>query len=292
MQDFQTKSTTPIVLDKGIDSIRLFVDKSHPIFASCDIPVEQLVATEVAKYLYDSRSRDIGKPLHTISNLTWCVLRSKWSDGMSQDRNSMLEQAQLLLGDIKERLFSAHGERLSDYVDSMEDEQKKRLTASIVDSHIPFDRMESLAASGAYIKFAPSDFLLTLFAMEQDLFFDGKVWDDAIDAATTSGFVDQAFIAETNKRARQRILTCLESVVHMVDDPDDDKDYLQLIASSFLLPRMISGCSQSFCLSVISGSSSPLRGGRFLCAVRNLSLLRGSKCKESGAMVSALTSRG
>ena len=232
MQDFLTKKTTPVILDKGIGSIRIFVDKSHPIFASCGIPVEEVIAAEVAKYLYDERSKDTGKPLHTISNLTWSVLDSKWADSLNKDKVSTTEAAKALLAEIQDKLQDALGTKLADYAESMENDQKKAMTSKMVDAHVPLENTGNLISSGAYIKFAPYDFLLTIFTIDPDAFFGGSVWQDAMSAGAASGFIDPSVISEANEKSRRRYRTCLENVVYMLTDQVDDRDYLEIVQAS------------------------------------------------------------
>lgn len=240
MVSWKTKESTPVAVFKKIDKITVFVDKTHPLFLTYGIPIEQIVAYEVAKYIYDGNMSLATSPFHNLTLLSWEVIRERWDDQLKVDATTIIDDAKGLISEIAKRLQAAHGSELKDYADQMTDDQRKALTDEVAKTNMLFN-FASLKESGAYVSYAPASFILTLYQADPDLFFDGVVWN-VESIGVLDGFLDPASIAKANQSARDQYKISLECVVRFLEGHTrDDHDYLDFTraAESFLRNHMV-----------------------------------------------------
>ena len=62
------------------------------------------------------------------------------------------------------------------YFDELSDEEKKQLTASLIQHGIDLSSIGSLKENGEFLLYAPYSFLLTLYHETPDSFFGGGIW--------------------------------------------------------------------------------------------------------------------
>ena len=58
-------------------------------------------------------------------------------------------------------------------------EQQKELVNNMINSGEDVAKIAEFKASGKYIRYAPAAFIVKLFEIKPEFFFDGKVWDES-----------------------------------------------------------------------------------------------------------------
>ncbi len=172
-----TNVREPLVIHKEIGKLTIFVDYSHPFFTRCILSREQLIASEVAMYIYQERMNLASYSEHNLSNLTWSVLETNWKDAVELDFEVIYKDATDLLRDIQTRVKDALGSGAELYFDELSMEEKRQMTNALIQKGIDLSLIADLKKSGEYIAHTPFSFLLKIYAEEPDSFFGGKVWN-------------------------------------------------------------------------------------------------------------------
>ncbi len=172
-----SKSSLPLVIRKEIGNLTVFVDFSHPYFTKCGLSKEQMIASEIAMYLYQERMNLSSYAEHNLSNLTWEVLQTGWKDSVEISYETIYHDAEDLLNEIRQRVCDNLGAEGSMYFDELTIEQKKQMTSLLLQNGVDLSRIGELKDSGHYLSYVPFGFILTLFRQEPDFFFGGKVWN-------------------------------------------------------------------------------------------------------------------
>ena len=205
-------ASKPLVIHKDIGKMSMFVDLTHPIFTKSGLSKEQLIASEIAMYLYQEKMNLSSNPEHNLSNLTWEVLQANWKDTIDITPEGILKEAQDFLNDVRARVKDAFtSDDASMYFDDLTDEQKRQLTDSLIRNGIDLSTIGNLKATGEYILYAPYSFILTLFNEDPDAFFGGKVWTVSL----ASGG-EELLGAEIVAQVRRKIITQYEDYLHDV----------------------------------------------------------------------------
>lgn len=240
MVNWRSKESTPLIVFKKIDKVTVFVDKAHPLFTTYGIPIEQVIAGEVAKYIMDGNMSLATSPFHSLSSLGWEIIRDRWDEQLKVDADTILDDARALVSEIAKRLQSSHGATLKEYANQMNEDQRKAFTDEVAKSNM-LTNIASLMDNGTYVSYAPASFIMTLYQSDPDLFFDGVVWDVAA-IGIPEEFLDPSAVAKANQSARDQYKTCLECIVRYLDGHvRDDHDYLEMTraAESFLQNHMV-----------------------------------------------------
>ena len=172
-----TNIREPLVIHKEIGKLTIFIDNSHPFFTRCNLSREQLIAGEVAMYIYQERMNLASYSEHNLSNLTWSVLEAKWKESVELDFDVIFKDATDLLRDIQIRLKDALGISAELYFDELSMDEKREMTNALIQKGIDLSLIANLKQSGEYIIHTPFSFLLKVYAEEPDAFFGGKVWN-------------------------------------------------------------------------------------------------------------------
>lgn len=167
----------PIIIHKELGKISIFVDNSHPFFTRCALSKEQLIASEVAMYIYQERLNLASMPEHNLSNLTWSVLETNWRDSVEIDFDTIFKEATDLLFEIQERIKDGLGGDAELLFDELTDDEKKAMTNALIQNGIDLSLIGEFKKSGEYISYTPFSFLLRVYSEEPDIFFGGRVWN-------------------------------------------------------------------------------------------------------------------
>lgn len=230
----------PLLIFKNIGQITMFINKHHPMFTGCNISPEQIVAGEIAMYLYDERQNLANYVSHNLSNLTWEVIKKNWLGSLEVNTEVVWSKAVELLENIKEHISATLGNEASYYFDDLTGEQKKALTDTLIKKSIDLTEIGALKESGKYIVYAPFDFLLTLYSACTDSFFNGGVWSVPLSDGN-DGLLDQETIDHVNNKIKQQFRNSLEDVVNFARDKYDDELTLRRVQLSidFLQKRLV-----------------------------------------------------
>lgn len=175
-----SKVSLPLVIKKEIGNLTVFVDFSHPYFTKCGLSKEQMVASEIAMYLYQERMNLSNYAEHNLSNLTWEVLQSTWKDDIEISYDTIYHEAEELLIEIRQRVCDNLGADAAVYFDELSVDQKQQITNSLLQKNIDLSSIGELKDTGRFLSYVPFNFILTLFREEPDLFFGEKVWNASL----------------------------------------------------------------------------------------------------------------
>lgn len=146
-----TNVREPLVIHKEIGKLTIFVDYSHPFFTCCSLSREQLIASEVAMYIYQERMNLASYSEHNLSNLTWSVLEANWKESIELDFEVIFKDATDLLCDIQTRVKDALGSSAALYFDELSMEEKRQMTNTLIEKRIDLSLIADLKNSGEYI---------------------------------------------------------------------------------------------------------------------------------------------
>lgn len=234
------KETVPLIINKEIGRITMFVDLSHPFFTKCSLSKEQLIASEIAMYLYDEKRNLASYAEHNLSNLTWNVLQTNWKEAVELSRDSVLKDANDFLDELRNHLKNLLNTNGSLYFDELSDEEKKQLTASLIQHGIDLSSIGSLKENGEFLLYAPYSFLLTLYHETPDSFFGGGIWSVSL----ASGG-EELLGSDNVARAREKIIrqyeNSLQDVIIFAENQYSDATTLQRVKLSieFLRKEMV-----------------------------------------------------
>lgn len=217
----RTNVRVPVVIYKEIGNIQIFIDNSHPFFTRCNLSKEQLVASEVAMYIYQERMNLAGYTEHNLSSLTWLVLQSNWKDSVEIDFETIYRDATDLLRDIQTKVKESLTEGAELYFDELSIDEKRQMTNALIQKGIDLSLIGDLKKSGEYITYTPFSFLLKIYQEEPDIFFGGKVWN-----AMLVGGGEDLLGAEIIAQAKAKIIdqygNYLKNLIIFVDNRYSD----------------------------------------------------------------------
>ncbi len=235
-----TKETLPLIIYKEIGHLTVFIDLSHPFFVNCSLSKEQLVASEIAMYLYDEKRTLASYAEHNLSNLTWNILHTNWGDSMELSRDSVLKESNGLLEELRGKIMDVLGEEGALYFGDLTDIEKQQLTSCLIQHGIDLSTIGKMKENGEYLQYTPYSFLMTLYHETPDSFFGGGIWNTSL---ANGG--EELLGAENVIRAREKIISqyenYLQDVVNFFENKYTDTITLQRVKLSvdFLRKGMI-----------------------------------------------------
>jgi hypothetical protein len=168
----------PLVCFKRPNSLSIFVDRSHPMLASCSISIVEIIASEVATYLFDMYRTLASNPGHSVSSITWQIIRKYWIDKVEISPSLIEEKCNNFLSRLKSKLAENVDNTLSDTLfNELSSDQQTIFVQQILKQGLQLQSVQTLKESGAFIKFVPNDFILNIFATAPEIFFNGKFWN-------------------------------------------------------------------------------------------------------------------
>lgn len=227
-----SKEAIPLIVKKEIGKISVFVDFSHPFFTRCALSKQQLIASEIAMYLYDERRNLANYSEHSLSNLTWEILMANWHDSVELSTEGVLQNSTELLTEMASRLRDILGSDASMYFDDLTIEQKKQLTNCLIQHGVDLSKIGELKSTGEYISYAPFSFLLTIFRESPDTYFgDSGIWKVSLACGG-----EELLGPENVAQAREKIITqygnYLQDVINFSENKYTDIITLQRVVLS------------------------------------------------------------
>lgn len=202
----------PLIAFKNIGTMDIYVDKKHRVFRTFRIRAEEMIASEIAMYLYDSNRSLSNYKEHNLSSLSWSILEKGWTESLEISEEKTKNEIAQFMNFIKGRLPEIFGDEAEIYFDEMTEGQKKEMVDAIFSDGGDISRISEMKRDGTYLKYATPDFIVKLFDLSPASFMNGGIW------SITFSEADPAIIGEeAMKHAQQRIKTtyknCLEDVV-------------------------------------------------------------------------------
>ncbi len=201
----------PLIAFKG-ERIEVFVNPSHQCFRLCRIRVEQMVAAEVALYIYDVNRRLAGpehRGRHTLSTLTWSILRTRWGSLLAESPERLRAEVNSFWDSLREKLPTILQDVAQDYFRDMPEEHKRSLVENIMSQGQDVGCLGDLRDSGEYLGFLSEDAIVDVFKKYAPLFFDGRFWSDSY--SEVQG-IDESLLAQARQRVKATYLNCLEDL--------------------------------------------------------------------------------
>lgn len=164
---------------KALDELAVFVDKSHRMFKTCNVKVEQIVSAAIAEHIYmlnKSVSSASGK--HTVPYLSWQIIEKYWADRLEENGEELMAAILGLVDVIKEKLVLSQGVELEDFFEMLSNDQTKSMVNEMINAGVDISDLSNLKKSGHYVRYAPFSFIVSLFAAKPDFFFDNTVWNE------------------------------------------------------------------------------------------------------------------
>ncbi|RUT43725.1 hypothetical protein EJP82_19485 [Paenibacillus anaericanus] len=209
------KVGVPLIAFKGED-IEIYLDKAHKVFKSFRIRPEQMIAAEVALFIYDMNRRLSGKQYHgqhTLSNIEWQILNTRWAEELEDSPEKIREDVNVFFAQMKERLPELLQELTLDIFNEMPEEQKRTLVNNMLNQSVDISQLGNMKDSGDFLLYIDEECITDIFKKYPHVFFDGGVWDTSYsDSIEITGTILQ----QAQGRIRNIYLNCLNDIVNFV----------------------------------------------------------------------------
>lgn len=221
----------PLITFKSSDSIRIFVDAAHPMNSSCSVPMEELVATEVAAMIYDVHRTLARFPEHTVSTIAWQIINKYWMPRVEVSMATMKESCEELLVRIKDRISEEISSEDSVLLyDELSFEQSRELVANLHADRKDVSIVGELKKTGAFLRYVPNDFVLQAFDYSPELFFNGKVWQVPYNIENPD--VNPEILKETYLRTYKEYRNSIETIALFVQYASHDSGTLRKVEAA------------------------------------------------------------
>jgi len=208
-----TKSL-PIFTDRSnLSAVSVFVYPNHRMFKQCKIKVEQLVAEEVADFIFMmNRSIMTKDGTHTTSFIAWQIIEKYWAERLEGNCSDLRTSVDNIFEKIKERLILSKNSELGNYFDLLTSDQQKELANEMINASEDISKLAELKANGTYLRFVPYAFLVALFDIRPEFFFDGKVWDEPY----SDSDIGEEMTVFMQERTKALYKGCLEDILFYI----------------------------------------------------------------------------
>ncbi|WMT41269.1 ATP-binding protein [Paenibacillus sp. D2_2] len=203
----------PLIIFKG-EEIDIYLDKTHKVFKSYRIRPEQMIASEVALYIYDMNRRLSGRQYqgqHTLSNIEWKILNTRWADILEDDPEKIREEISAFFAQLREKLPELLKEMSADIFNEMPEEQKKAMVDNMLNLSIDISRLGDMKDNGDFLLYINQDTIIEIFKKYTPVFFDGGIWDVSYAnlVELTGSIIQQAQI-----RIKNIYFNCLDDIAN------------------------------------------------------------------------------
>lgn len=233
---FKSKSI-PLHSIKTPEKIEIYIDLNHPIFKSFRLSPEQMIASEVALYIYDSNRRLSGiqyQGLHTLSTLTWQILSGRWKSQLEDGIDLVKNDIKSLLQGIRERLPFLLKDISIDIFNDMTDRHKTVMIKNLIANSVDLTKLSEMKESGQFLYYISDDYLSDIFKNKAFYFFDGKIWNEPWDSLSQISGMD---LIEVQDRIKAIYSNCLDDLINFLGS---DKAEPHLAARARLSLKILS----------------------------------------------------
>lgn len=220
------KKIVPSITFKDINKITIFVDKSHRLFRTCKVKIEEVVAYEVAMYLYDIKRNLSNYPTHNLTNISWNVILKGWIDNVEDSGERVKQESEAFLMQLKFKLKEAFGEDSGVFFDELSENQQRKMIDNLISLGGDISQLGEMKANGDYFIYAPYDFLSVLLKLAPKYFFNGNIWDIDYDLGAAS-IISSDLISHAQQQIRSQYINALEDIVSFCTTPYSDSLLIQ-----------------------------------------------------------------
>ena len=142
------------------DELKVFLDASHPIFTELGVRPVELVAVEVAQFVYARNGHLVGSKEHVASNLVSQLLLGHWADELSVTAQRVDAQLEALFEDVVDRLDGCP--EASDFFRDLPVDRQQEVAHSIFEAGLQ-DELDQLTHSSGYLSWLSKDLFADFF---------------------------------------------------------------------------------------------------------------------------------
>lgn len=205
----------PLIVFKE-EEIDVYLDKTHKLFKSFQIRPEQMIAAEVALYIYDMNRRLSGKQYHgrhTLSTIEWQILNSRWSDKLEDSPEKIREEVYIFFTQLKEKLPELLKETAADIFDEMDEEHKRAMVDNMLNQNADISRLGEMKETGLFLRYIDEAVIAEIFKKYPHVFFDGGIWE--VPYSSPAELTD-TILQKAQIRIRNIYLNCLNDMVNFI----------------------------------------------------------------------------
>jgi hypothetical protein len=173
----------PTITFRSAGSIEIYVDTAHPVFSLLGVHLEEAIAIETAQYLYNLRSDLVGRPAHSVQNISAQVLADVWGEQLAAGPDKVRDSLRSLFDKVAERLESS--EDAGDFYDELDPFEQRELADRLITAG-NLDQLAELRGNGGYLRYAGPGVIAKFFTHRPDGWF-GLVWSDRLPDAASVG---------------------------------------------------------------------------------------------------------
>lgn len=238
-----TQNSLPLVIFKDQESILFFINTAHPMNSSSRISMEEIIATEIAAYIYDLNRALCSYSEHNISNIKWQIIQKYWSQKVAVSLPAIKESCEELLIKIKELVGNviSKEDSLFLYEELMQSKEQSRsfITKLQTYNNDLSTILGEIKENGEFLKYAPHDFLLQVYEYSPNSFFNHNVWDISYDINNPD--LSTEIIEEIKACIYQEYHNCIEAIILFVKHTSQDSNTLKKVESAikFLSEKMV-----------------------------------------------------
>lgn len=226
-----TQKRFPLITFKSTDSIRIFIDATHPMNSACSVPIEEMVATETAAMIYDIYRTLSRFPEHTISNISWQILNKYWMSRVEVSMTTMKDSCEELLIKIKDKISEEiSSEDSSILFEDLSKEQSRDFITNLLADRKDISIVGEIKKNGAFLRYVPDDFVLQVYDYSPDLFFNGKVWDLSYNVENPD--LNSEILKETYSRIYKEYRNSIETIVLFAQYVSQDPNTLRKVEAA------------------------------------------------------------
>jgi len=202
----------PLISIKTPETIEIFLDMFHPLFQSFQIRPEQLIAYEVALFIYDTK-RSLSGPeyqgIHSLSTIAWHILQKRWNNSLEDGPERLRDDITKFFNNIREQLPLLLVNKYENIYDDLSDIQIGHISNKLIGSGLDIRSLHNMRATGQYLNFVDEKTIIEIFRQNLSDFMDGKYW--SIPWLTSINLSD-AILESANSHTRSQYLNCLEDL--------------------------------------------------------------------------------
>jgi len=212
----------PIVTFKNPELIEIFVDLGHRIFKSFDIRPEQMIATEVAVFIFDSNRRLVPyQHVHSIASIQTDIIQNRWAGVLEHEAAKVQAEVALFMQSIREELPTIFSDIATDVFDDLTDESKRGLVDNMLNQRRDITELENMRNTGDFLRYIDNDSVIYFVKNYPERFFDGSFWSDTYKGS--SGLPEE-ILSKARQRIKAVYINCLEdiSTYQALKDPEKE----------------------------------------------------------------------
>ena len=220
------EESLPIVAVKNIGQIDVFIDKMHRIFRTCNIRVEELIAAEVAMFIYDTNRSLSSYKEHNLSSITWKIILKGWIDIIEEHPDKITSEIIMFLDQLKNCLVEIFGADADSFFDEMTNTQQLAMADNIITSGRDIAQLGDMRQSGDFLRYVPEGLIMSIFSKFPEKFFNGGMWDVAYDS-TSVPLLSEEIAKHAQQRIQKVYENCLEDLIMFITHKPSDNLMLQ-----------------------------------------------------------------